>query len=113
MVHVFVNHVATFETIVLTTVVEVHRLGITRLVTEDLAIGTVCNRSSLARSSCGIRFARCINIIIAFGVGEVSVVIVVISVNALITETVDTAECMSELNAAQVSCIAIVELFVL
>ena len=38
--------------------------------------------------------------------------IVVIGVNTLITEAIDTAECMSELNTAQVFRIAIVELLI-
>ena len=107
MVDIFVDNVTTFELVFATTTVVVdHLQRVAVLVVNHVAFSVANDRSSFA--SClsrvvevavGIWFRQIIFIVVR--IQEVTVVLVVVSINALEAETINTTQRVSHLNTLQ------------
>ena len=99
MVDVFVDNVTTFEAIVHTTIIEVHGKRVTSLVVDNITASITRDRRRFASSASSIHITCSIYILILFFVLEETIVVVVISIDSLVAETIDTTQCVTDLHA--------------
>ena len=120
MVHVFVADITTLEGVVRTAVVEHHAHGVARLVVDDVALGIASDRSGILhgetrvvtaveRSLCSVLRTISGEILVLVIVREVTVVVVVVSIDTLEAETVDGTEAVAHFDAAHHAFVLIVE----
>ena len=115
MVDIVVHHVTTLELIVDTTVVVHHGKGVSVLVVHDIALSVIDDRRCLARvlgrvavCTVGIYLALIgVVILVLLVVEEESVVVVIVGINSFVTETIDTAEGITDLHATQYTLILV------
>ena len=117
VVDVFIHDVTALELIVDTAVVVHHRQRVAVLVIYYISFCIVNDRSSLSRvlrsiAICSVRIYNGlvgIEVLVLFVVEEEAVVVVVVSVDTLVAESVDTTERVTNLEAAQHTLVRIVE----
>ena len=84
MIDIFIDSITTIKLIVLTTIVEVHGKRVTILIVHDITISIEHDRSRLSQFRT-----------------EVTIVVVVVSINTLETETIDTTQSITNLYTLQ------------